>query len=243
MAPLGATRPACAHHDLGTPNHLWAAMVRIWRSGLAPVDKRIIEDIMNWPRNVRWIIKAGGGVVPELNVRSGRWLAKRKQTREENARRRRAAKARQDRSDQLRARVPKRATLMQHFRPADYDDEDGDKKVAAAAKEHGMIPADELLASYRPPTYEQIMKMGRDDSPKQLNGKGLRTRLKVLGKSTNGGASVLRQRLCEALEVSAAPPAAAASAAAAAAVPTAAAAAPPAAAAAAAAAVMMDLAD
>jgi hypothetical protein len=80
-------------------------------------------------------------------------------------------------------------------------------------------------------------------SPKQLNGKGLRTRLKVLGKSTNGGASVLRQRLCEALEVSAAPPAAAASAAAAAAVPTAAAAAPPAAAAAAAAAVMMDLAD
>jgi hypothetical protein len=138
-----------------------------------------------------------------------------------------------------RARVPKRATLIQHFRPADYDDEDGDKKVAAAAKEHGMIPADELLASYRPPTYVQIMTMGRDDSPKQLNGKGLRTRLKVLGKSTNGGVTVLRQRLCEALEVSTAPPAAAASAAAA--VPTAAAAPP--AAAAAAAAVMMDLAD
>ena len=101
------------------------------------------------------------------------------------------------------------------------------------------ISVHELLASYRPPTYVQIMTMGRDDSPKQLNGKGLRTRLKVLGKSTNGGVTVLRQRLCEALEVSTAPPAAAASAAAA--VPTAAA--PPPAAAAAAAAVMMDLAD
>ena len=51
-------------------------------------------------------------------------------------------------------------------------------------------------------------------SRKQLNGKGLRTRLKVLGKSTNGAVTVLRQRLCEALEVSAAaPPAAAANAA------------------------------
>ena len=60
---------------------------------------------------------------------------------------------------------------MQHFRPTDYDDDDGDKKVAAAAKAHGMIPADELLASYRPPTYVQIMTMGRDDSPKQLNGR------------------------------------------------------------------------
>jgi hypothetical protein len=139
----------------------------------------MLEDIMNWPRNVRWIIKAGGGVVPELNVRSGQRLAKRKQTREENARRCRAAKAQQDRNDQLRARVPKRATLMQHFRPTDYDDEDGDKKVAAAAKAHGMIPADELLASYCPPTYEQVMQMGRNDNPRQLNGKGLRTRLKV----------------------------------------------------------------
>jgi hypothetical protein len=81
------------------------------------------------------------------------------------------------------------------------------------------------------------MQMGRNDNPRQLNGKGLRTRLKVLGKSTNGAVTVLRQRLCEALELSAAAaPAAAASAAAA--VPTAA---PPPAAAAAA--VMMDLAE
>eukprot|EP01047_Picozoa_sp_COSAG01_P028070 COSAG01_NODE_1874_length_9000_cov_4.914616_1_plen_116_part_00 len=115
--------------------------------------------------------------------------------------------------------------------------------MAAAAKAHGMIPADELLASYCLPTYEQVMQMGRNDNPRQLNGKGLRTRLKVLGKSTNSAVTVLRQRLCEALELSAAAPAAAASAAAA--VPTAAP--PPAAdddaAAAAAAAVTMDLAE
>jgi hypothetical protein len=86
-------------------------------------------------------------------------------------------------------------------------------------------------------------RLGRNDNPRQLNGKGLRTRLKVLGKSTNGAVTVLRQRLCEALELSAAAPAAAASAAAA--VPTAAP--PPAAdadaAAAVAAAVTMDLAE
>jgi hypothetical protein len=58
------------------------------------------------------------------------------------------------------------------------------------------------------------MQMGRNDNPRQLNGKGLRTRLKVLGKSTNGAVTVLRQRLCEALELSAAAPAAAAASAA-----------------------------
>ena len=45
---------------------------------------------MNWRRNVNWIIKAGGHVVPELNVRGGRRLALHRENKKQAARRRAA---------------------------------------------------------------------------------------------------------------------------------------------------------
>ena len=38
----------------------------------------VTQQASNWERNVRWVAAAGGQVVPELNCRHGRRLAKRK---------------------------------------------------------------------------------------------------------------------------------------------------------------------
>ncbi len=61
-----------------TPDRLWALMCAVWNSGSSPSPTRIVEDCSNWERNVRWVAAAGGQVVPELNCRHGRRLAKRK---------------------------------------------------------------------------------------------------------------------------------------------------------------------
>eukprot|EP01046_Picozoa_sp_COSAG06_P055362 COSAG06_NODE_10158_length_1738_cov_2.350214_1_plen_208_part_00 len=53
-------------------------MIATWQSGVSPPDSRIIEDCRNWVRNVRWVQQAKGAIVPELNCRHGRRLAKRK---------------------------------------------------------------------------------------------------------------------------------------------------------------------
>ncbi len=61
-----------------TPDRLWALMVAAWESGMAPTDARVAEDVGNWARNIKWVVAAGGKVVPELNPRHGRRLAKRR---------------------------------------------------------------------------------------------------------------------------------------------------------------------
>ena len=86
--------------DLGTPDNLWRSMCRIWRSGCSPLPERVTQDVMNWRRNVQWIIKAEGHVVPELNVRNGRRKAVTRRTRRRRlgvARLQRSATARQKR--------------------------------------------------------------------------------------------------------------------------------------------------
>ena len=94
-------------------------MCRIWRSGCSPLPERVTQDVMNWRRNVQWIIKAEGHVVPELNVRNGRRKARHKQNKKEAARCRKAAKERNGASEKMKI-VPFRAALKRGKKGIDH---------------------------------------------------------------------------------------------------------------------------
>ena len=65
------------HFSKSTPDRLWSVMVAAWTSGCAVRDDRVLEDVGHWERNLLWVLACDGKVVPELNPRSGRRLAKR----------------------------------------------------------------------------------------------------------------------------------------------------------------------
>ena len=142
-----------------TPDRLWALMTAAWQSGATPPDCRIVEDCGNWVRNVRWVLAAKGAVVPELNCRHGRRLAKRKE--------RTAAK----RKAPLRP-LPQLNLLLQHF----------DCSTTPQEPEFNVLP----IAT--PPSDEEIDQFSINELRRrckllQLNAAGsagvLRTRLRV----------------------------------------------------------------
>jgi hypothetical protein len=202
LAPSTAVRFTAMYpdlFDLSTPNRLWKSTCRIWRSGQSLTDERVKVDCCNWRRNVKWIIKAEGGVVPELNVRHGRRKEKRKETAREAAQRRAAHR----KTNPADLPFPTRAQLKAGWRAIDTEGEgeDTDAAMALTAQAYSMIPIDEELSTMCGPTAAVILQLGQGDrttGPQHLR-RGLRTRCKVLGLSTNGNSAALRERLAEKL--------------------------------------------
>ena len=137
-----------------TPDRLWALMTAAWESGATPPDHRIVEDCGNWERNLRWVLSAQGAIVPELNSRHGRRLAKRKE--------RTAAKRKAPPTP-----LPDLSLLLAHF----------DSSTTPQELEYNELP------TAKPPSDEEIAQFGRDFSRRLFVKPGMTGLWQVSGRS------------------------------------------------------------